>query len=50
MPLSMQVTSSEKSSKPSPVTVMRSLGLPVGSRLEQTEPAVSRKPMSTGAD
>src|SRR5258707_1354188 len=50
MPLSMQVTSSVKSSNPSPVTVTVSRGLPVGSRPEQTEPAVSRKLISMGAE
>ena len=50
MPLSMQVTSSVKGSNPSPVTVTVSRGLPVGSRPEQTEPAVSRKLISMGAE
>ena len=45
MPLSMQVTSRV----PTPETVTESRTWPVGSRLEQTEPAVSRKSMVMGA-
>ena len=46
----MQVTSKVKGVKPWPVTVKVSLTLPVGNSPEQTDPAVSKKLMTTGAE